>query len=141
MSAQLTDAGVAPAPALVMLVDDHSDSADMYAFALRTMNIQCLTAATSDEAYALACAHQPDVVVSDLRLQSASGLDLARRLRASRETSDAAIIILTGHAEPSARSQAQAIGCDRFLVKPCPPADLASAIRELLATRRKPATA
>jgi DNA-binding response OmpR family regulator len=113
----------------------------MYAFALRTMNIECLTAATSDEAYALACAHQPDVVVSDLRLQSASGLDLARRLRASRETSDAAIIILTGHAEPSARSQAQAIGCDRFLVKPCPPAALALAIRELLAERRKPATA
>jgi CheY-like chemotaxis protein len=141
MPAQLIDAGPVPGPALVMLVDDHSDSADMYAFALRTMNIECLTAATPDEAYALACAHQPDVVVSDLRLQRASGLDLARRLRASRETSDAAIIILTGHAEPSARSQAQAIGCDRFLVKPCPPAALASAIRELLAERRKPATA
>jgi DNA-binding response OmpR family regulator len=120
-----------------MLVDDHVDSADMYAVALRAMNMESLTASTPEQAYALACEHRPDVVVSDLHFESTSGLDLTRRLRESSETRDTAIIILTGRTDLSARHQAAAAGCDRFLEKPCLPSHLAVAIREVLATRRQ----
>jgi DNA-binding response OmpR family regulator len=137
MPTQSGDAdGGQPLPPRVLLVDDHLDSADMYAFALQALNMQSFTAATADEAYALAREHRPNVIVSDLQLASASGFDLARRLRASRETSDAAIIILTGRSEGLTEIDALAAGCDRFLVKPCLPAQLASTIREVLALRK-----
>ena len=124
-------------PALVLVVDDHLDSAEMYAFALGRLNIQSLTAGSMEEAYALACAHRPDAIVSDLQLSSGSGFDLARRLRSENDTRDVAIIILTGHAGISTSAEAHAAGCDRFLVKPCLPADLASAIMEVLDTRQR----
>jgi len=122
-------------PVLVLVVDDHVDSAEMYAFALGRLNMQTVTAASMQEAYALAATQRPDAIVSDLQLSSGSGFDLARRLRADAATRHVAIIILTGHAGPSTAAEAQAAGCDRFLVKPCLPADLASAIMEVLAAR------
>ncbi len=126
-------------PALVLVVDDHLDSAEMYAFALGRLHIQSLTAESPEEAYALACAHRPDAIVSDLQLSSGSGFDLARRLRADADTKDVAIIILTGHAGQSTSAEAHAAGCDRFLIKPCLPADLASAIMEVLESRQRTA--
>jgi DNA-binding response OmpR family regulator len=120
-----------------MLVDDHRDSAEMYSFALRGMRMDSFTALSSDDAYALACERRPDVIVSDLRLGTASGFDLARRLRAARETSDAGIIVLTGQSGASTEQEAHAAGCDRFLLKPCLPAELASVIRDVLAVRQR----
>ena len=127
-------------PDLVLVVDDHIDSAEMYAFALGRLNIQSLTAESPDEAYGLACARRPDAIVSDLQLSSGSGFDLARRLRAEAGTRDIAIIILTGHAGPATSAEAHAAGCDRFLVKPCLPGDLATAIMEVLETRQRTAS-
>jgi CheY-like chemotaxis protein len=124
-------------PALVLVVDDHLDSAEMYAFALDRLNIRSLTAASMEEAYALACARVPDAIVSDLQLAGGSGFDLARRLREDAHTRDVAIIILTGHAGPSTSAEAHAAGCDRFLLKPCLPGDLATAIMEVLEGRQR----
>jgi two-component system, OmpR family, phosphate regulon response regulator PhoB len=126
-------------PALVLVVDDHLDSAEMYAFALDRLNIQSLTAASIEEAYALASERRPDAIVSDLQLSSGSGLDLARRLRADAATRDVAIIMVTGHAASSTAAEAHAAGCDRFLLKPCLPADLATAIMEVLESRQRTA--
>jgi CheY-like chemotaxis protein len=39
---------------------------------------------------------------------------------------------LTGHVRQTVRQQAEAAGCDRFLLKPCPPSVLAGEVRELL---------
>ena len=124
-------------PALVLVVDDHLDSAEMYAFALDRLNMQSLTAASMDEAYSLASARRPDAVVSDLQLPGGSGFDLARRLRADAHTREVAIIMLTGQAGPSTSAEAHAAGCDRFLVKPCLPGDLATAIMEVLESRHR----
>jgi two-component system, cell cycle response regulator DivK len=123
-------------PPTVILVDDHQDSLEMYALGLRALGIESLTAATPEEAYALAAQSRPDIVVADLMLAGSSGLDLARRLRKDAHTRDTAIIVLTGHSDGATRKLAHDAGCDRFLVKPCAPADLANEIRDLLAARR-----
>jgi two-component system, cell cycle response regulator DivK len=120
----------------VILVDDHQDSLEMYALGLRALGIESLTAATPEEAYALATTNAPDIIVADLMLSGSSGLDLARRLRAAAHTRDTGIIVLTGHSDGATRRLAHDAGCDRFLVKPCAPAMLANEIRDLLALRR-----
>ena len=66
----------------------------------------------------------------------ASGLELTRLLRKDNRTRTAGIIILTGHAIESARDEASAAGCDRFLIKPCPPDVLALEIRRVLDQRQ-----
>jgi CheY-like chemotaxis protein len=120
---------------VVLIVDDHEDSLAMYAFGLLAMGFQPVMADTAEEAFARACDVHPSVVVTDADLSGTSGLDLTRRLREDRRTQDTAIIVMTGEASASVRHQADEAGCDRFLLKPCMPDDLALAIRDVLVAR------
>ena len=122
-------------PTLVMLVDDHEDSVDMYALMLGAVGFRIATAATAEQAYDLAQQLRPDAVVADVRLQGSSGLDLARRLRAHERTSHMAILLLTGDA--CARQSAEDVGSDRFLLKPVTPAELVAEIVGAVADRRQ----
>ena len=117
---------------VVLLVDDNDDSLAMYAIGLLAMGFQPITADTGEEALARACECRPDVIVADITLRGISGLDLTRLLREDARTRDAGIIVLTGHGAESVKEQADAAGCDRFLMKPCMPDALAGAIRDVI---------
>ena len=121
---------------VVLLVDDHTDSAAMYAISLLAMGFQPVTSDTAEDAFARACEIRPDIVVADVAMTGASGIELARRLRGDQRTEHAGIIILTGLAVGSTRQEATAAGCDRFLLKPCLPDVLALEIRDVMNQRR-----
>jgi len=120
----------------VLLIDDHLDSVEMYAMYLRVEGFHPLSASNADEGFARACVCHPDVIVADLWLPDGSGLELTRRLRADRRTTDVGIIMLTADAGGPVQEQAIAAGCDRFLVKPCVPDALALEIRKVLHDRQ-----
>jgi two-component system, cell cycle response regulator DivK len=117
---------------IVLLVDDHEDSAAMYAVGLLAMGFAPVTAATAEDGFERACRFKPDVVVADLSLAGMAGLDLTRRLRRDTRTRDARIIVLTGYALGGIKDKAEAAGCDRLLLKPCLPDVLALEIRNVL---------
>ncbi len=123
-------------PPLVLIVDDHQDSCAMYAEALGFMGFQPVTEQTGEDGFARACAIHPDVIVADVMLPGMSGLELTRRLRDDERTKDAAIIVLTGRTFGADKEHANEVGCDRFLLKPCLPDDLAVEIRHVLSARR-----
>jgi len=120
----------------VLIVDDDSDSCDMYSVALSVMGFQPNAVSTAEDAFARACDIHPDAIVADVSLAGASGLDLTRRLRADTRTKDVGIIVLSGHAAAAAEQQASDAGCDRYLVKPCLPDALALEIHDVLNSRR-----
>ena len=120
---------------VVLLIDDHPDSVEMYSLSLASEGFEHVSAGNADDGFARACECHPDVIVADLRLPGGSGLELTRRLRADPRTADAAIIILTGHIVGPVQVQAIAAGCDRFLAKPCVPDALTREIRDVLRTR------
>ena len=128
---------VDPTPPVVLIVDDHEDSVATYAFAFLAMGFHPITAASGEDAFARACEFQPDAVVADVGLPGISGLDLVRRLRNDGRTQNTGIVVLTGYAGLSLREQADAAGCDRFIVKPCPPGALGIEVREVLIKRRR----
>lgn len=70
-----------------------------------------------------------DVVLLDLELPDADGVQVCRRLR---ERSDAAIIVITAHGEESDRVMALDAGADDYLVKPFGLAELQARIRAVL---------
>jgi two-component system, cell cycle response regulator DivK len=120
---------------IVLLVDDHEDSAAMYAIGLLAMGFQPVLSQSADHAFTRACQLQPDVVVAAGTSTDVSGVELTCRLRGDDRTKDAGIIVLMGHALGSARQEAADAGCDRFLVKPCLPDVLALEIRDVLHQR------
>ena len=74
-------------------------------------------------------AGDPDVVLLDLGLPDADGVDVCRRLR---ERSDAGIIIVTARGEEPERVLALDAGADDYLVKPFGLAELLARIRAVL---------
>jgi DNA-binding response OmpR family regulator len=71
----------------------------------------------------------PDVVLLDLGLPDIDGVDVCRRLR---ETSQAAIIVVTARGEEADRVLALDEGADDYLVKPFGLAELLARIRAVL---------
>jgi DNA-binding response OmpR family regulator len=72
---------------------------------------------------------EPDVVLLDLELPDSDGAGVCRRLR---ETSRAAIIVVTAHGEETVRVAALDSGADDYLVKPFGLAELQARIRAVL---------
>jgi two-component system cell cycle response regulator DivK len=123
-----------PAP-LILVVDDHDDSAEMYAFALAGLGFRVLTASSAAEAFGRVCSEQPDVVVIDIALGSGpTGLDLAEQLRRDGRCRAAKLLALTAHGSRDYRQRSLDAGCDAFLLKPCPADVLAAAIHHLIAS-------
>ena len=108
----------------------------MNAIGLLAMGFQPVTAETAEDAFARACQVRPDVIVTDVTMTDASGVELTRRLRSDTRTRSAGIIGLTAQTFGVTSREAEEAGCDRFVVKPCLPDVLAWEIREVLNHRQ-----
>ena len=119
--------------AVVLLVESHEDSREMYACHLQLLGFTVLTADTTDEG--LRRASDADVVVTGIRVHgSFDGVELVDRLRHAGETRQKPIIVMTSCALGPDRQRARAAGCTVSLQKPCLPEQLVNAIHEVAAT-------
>jgi CheY-like chemotaxis protein len=121
---------------LVLLVEDDQSGREMYATALELGNFRVAQAHNGLQALDKARELQPDVIVTDLAIPGIDGLELCRRLRRDERTKNIPIIGVTGYTrfveDPDRATRA---GCDRMLIKPCPPDDLQAEITRLLAAK------
>jgi DNA-binding NarL/FixJ family response regulator len=85
------------------------------------------------EAAYLAQAHDPDVIVVDIGMQGAEGIDIIKRLRTAAPA--AAVVVLTLRGDTDTRARAREAGVQEFLEKCGGAADLLQAIRGLASSR------
>lgn len=86
------------------------------------------TAADGYEALELLDRHAIDIVITDIRMPGFSGLELIRRIKATR--SNTACIVLSGYAEFDYAKQAVASQAVDYIVKPVDFRELEEAIRK-----------
>jgi two-component system phosphate regulon response regulator PhoB len=121
--------------ASILIVEDEPAIRELVAVNLRHAGHQPVPAADAAAARALIAATLPDLVVLDWMLPDASGVDLARELRADPRTRELPIILLTARAEEHDKLQGFAAGADDYLTKPFSPRELVARIRALLRRR------
>ena len=114
----------APRAPLVLVVDDYSDTRDMYAEYLDYAGYRAQTASDGREAVRRALRTHPSVIVMDLAMPVLDGWEATRILRADPRTRDIPIVVLTGHAVRNQKQRARDCGATLVLTKPCPPKDL-----------------
>ncbi|MGI5402704.1 response regulator [Streptomyces sp. CA-135486] len=90
--------------------------------------------ARGDEVLAAARAHEADVALLDIEMPGKTGIEAARELHA--EFPAMKIVILTTFGRPGYLRTAMESGADAFLVKDAPAAQLADAVRKVLAGER-----
>ena len=121
-----------PSRPVVLFVDDNLTQLDLYSMVLED-DFDVLTESRGETGFELASTSHPDVIVLDLLLPDANGLDVADRLRANPATASIPIIILTANDAEFARAQTVRPPFSDVLMKPCPADRLHAAIRRALA--------
>jgi DNA-binding NtrC family response regulator len=111
----------------VLLVDDDEAFRRVLATELRRMRYDVAGVGSPDEALRHVAERQPDVVLLDLRLSGASGLDVLRQLREQSPATE--VLMLTGHGSIDTAIEAIRLGAYDYVSKPCPLDELDVRIR------------
>lgn len=125
-----------PRRPVILLVEDHSDTRQMYAECL-SLAFEVLTAGDGMKALDIVKASRPDLLITDLSLPGLDGLELVTRIRQNPDVGGMPVICLSGYGGHAHEQRARDAGCDRILQKPCMPDALVTIAEDLLASRRQ----
>jgi DNA-binding response OmpR family regulator len=125
----------------VLVADDEEDIRALVAFRLKRAGYEVITAADGAEALTLATSRLPDLVVLDMMMPKATGLEVTRSLRGQDTTKDIPVILLTARAQEADVASGFEAGADEYVKKPFSPKALELRIQALLERRRAASTA
>src|SRR5215468_365049 len=100
---------------LLLLIDDEAPIRRFLATTLSAHGYRFAAAATAKEGILLASAQPPDVILLDLGLPDADGLDVTRQIRG---WSAVPIIVLSARGQEQDKVKALDAGADDYLTKP-----------------------
>jgi len=118
--------------ARILTVDDSPESLDLMSYLLEAAGHRVLQAGTLAQALN-ELHHAPiDLVVCDLNLRGASGLDLLRHVRREHGLADIPVILVTATSGHDLYARALAAGFDDMIQKPIEPRRFAIEVEHLL---------
>ena len=122
------------ATATILLVEDDSLLRHAFRLLLEDAGYRIHEAGTAHEALEKARAATPDLILLDLGLPDAPGLDVVRTLRLHEATQDTPIVALTGRVGADEKQECIDAGCTDYLAKPVPAKELLKRLTEFLAS-------
>ena len=122
----------------VLLVEDDARLATMVADYLGEAGFRVSVAGTGKAAMQAVGTEGFDLVILDLMLPDADGLDLCRSIR---DKSDIPMLMLTARGDPLDRVVGLELGADDYLPKPFEPRELLARLRAILRRRNAPGSA
>ncbi|HUQ02831.1 MAG TPA: response regulator transcription factor [Kofleriaceae bacterium] len=102
----------------LLLVEDEPDVARLVVYNLEAAGWTVTHAARGLDALARARVEDPVVVILDVMLPDMSGFDVCKRLRATAETADVGIMMLTARGDADDRITGLEVGADDYVTKP-----------------------
>jgi DNA-binding response OmpR family regulator len=128
--------------ARVIVCEDDAATLELLCDHLTADRYVVLPAPSASDALRLASYNQPDLLVLDLALPDAAGLDVLREIResdgvASRFDPELPVIVLTGRGAPEDRVRGFEAGADDYLVKPFHYPELRARVDSVLRRRRQ----
>ena len=120
---------------LVLVADDEEDIRALVAFRLQRAGYDVITAADGATALTLATTRITDLIVLDMMMPNATGLEVTRSLREQDSTKDIPVILLTARAQETDVASGFAAGADDYVKKPFSPMDLQLRVQALLERR------
>lgn len=113
----------------ILVVDDEESILKIVSYALSEAGYEVHVARDAEGARFMFAQVKPDLVILDIMLPGASGLDVARELRAS---SAVPIIMLSARGDEVDRILGLEFGADDYVTKPFSPRELVSRVKAVL---------
>jgi DNA-binding response OmpR family regulator len=128
MSLKITD-GAGPK---VLIADDDPVIRSLLAQVLKRERFSVVAATNGIEACAAAESEHPDLALIDLLLPRRDGYSALMYLRSREALRELPVIILSAEASAEHAKIARTLGAQLYLTKPCNPAALMAAVKEVL---------
>lgn len=128
MSLEITD-GAGPK---VLIADDDPVIRSLLAQVLKREGFAVVTAMNGIEACAAAESEHPDLALIDLLLPRRDGYSALMYLRSREALRELPVIILSAEASAEHAKIARTLGAQLYLTKPCSPAALMAAVKDVL---------
>ncbi len=122
-----------PTRGRVLVVEDEAYVRDSLVEILRARRFDAGPAASVAEALSQLARAPVDVVLSDLRMPGADGLELVRRMQAAAP--EVPVVILTGHGNVTSAVECLKAGASDYILKPAEPEALEVALERALEAR------
>lgn len=116
----------------VLVVDDEIHIIHVVAIKLRNNGYEVLSAENGADAFELAVAEKPDIVVTDFQMPVMTGLELVEKLRQCDQTKNIPVIMLTARGFAVEEEQKEDLQISEFLSKPFSPKELLRTIEDIL---------
>ncbi len=124
----------------VLVVDDEENIRELVGYNLAREGFRATCVASGEEALAAAGRGGWDLVLLDLMLPGADGLEVCRRLKADPRTRTIPVVMLTAKGEDADVVAGLELGADDYVTKPFSPRVLLARVRAVLRRRSaKPA--
>ena len=117
----------------ILVIDDEAPIRRLLRTGLATQGFDVFEAASAAEGRALLAREQPELVLRDLGLPDADGLDLLRAMRSGGDLTP--VIVLSARGEERAKIDALDIGADDYVTKPFGMGELVARLRAALRHR------
>jgi DNA-binding response OmpR family regulator len=130
-----TDAGShADGTIRALMIDDDETLLALARLSLSKNGISVETARTAEEGLARIAAEEPALVIVDVMLPDLTGWEVLRRIR---ETSDVAVLMLSGRDSDVDKARGLDLGADDYLSKPFSLIEFEARVRNLLRRARR----
>jgi two-component system cell cycle response regulator DivK len=113
----------------ILVVEDNEMNMKLFRDVLLVTGYRALEATTGGEAVDLAVEHAPDLVLMDIQLPDADGVDVLRRLRMDDRTAAIPVLAVTAQAMQGDRERFLAVGFDGYVSKPVHVGELIDTVR------------
>jgi two-component system, cell cycle response regulator DivK len=104
--------------ARVLIVEDNEKNMKLLRDVLRAKDYRTLEATSAAQAVELAVEHLPDLILMDIRLPDADGVETLGRLRADPRTEALPVLAVTARAVQGDHKRFLAAGFDGYIPKP-----------------------
>lgn len=116
----------------ILVADDEPHIRHVVSAKLKNAGYDVLVAEDGREAYELAKANHPSLIVTDCQMPEMSGLELCGRLRSEADTADIPALILTARGFSLDAKDLEGTNIREVLAKPFSPRELLSKVQQHL---------
>lgn len=116
----------------VLIAEDEESILASLEFVVRGAGHDVRLARDGEQAIAALGAYRPDLVLLDLMLPKASGLEVCRAVRADPALAATKVLMLTARGGSNDVSRGLSAGADAYMVKPFSTRELGERVREML---------
>ena len=119
----------------ILIVEDEGTSRALLTVELKNAGYQVFQTTDGEEAYQVAKAVRPDLIISDIVMPEMDGNQLIKRVRESEFGKKILFIVLTSHSQM--QDYFEMMDVHDFITKPFDPQDLISRVERVFAKARE----